>query len=626
MVGVENLTQHGGEGEYANEDVAGYANDLPEPWIIQERKRNTTDLMMVHLNINSCQNKLDDLILLNKELKSHVIFLSETKIDSSYTSAQVALEGYHTYRKDRKKGGGGLMAYFSSKMVSRHVKLPKHYKLLEVLAINATINNNDVLFVGIYRTPKATGTDYYRKLEEEFNSLCMWATMECNTLILTGDLNLDRLRPERTEGKILLSLEEVYGLECLIKDPTRITPTSETLLDVILTNKPELFKTSGVLNPEMSDHHLVYWIMKERVSQHERKVVTFRSTRTLDVEKLNEDLSCAPWNVMDTFDTLDEKYLFWESLLNTIVEKHMPTKRMRFRKVDVPYMTPEWKRAIKMLRKFAKKYVQSRTEENWELKRIWRNKATSYRRKAIKEYWKQKADDLKAKPSELYKTFRPFLSDKKQPASEIHIKANGRIEKDQEKVANVLANYFSTMANDIGGAGVNSLTEDDLSSHPSLTNICNVNKSNLKNFCFQPLSRNSVQLALEKLNVRKACGYDSISPRMLRLASSGIADSLTKLFNECIRKGEWPEAWKKGEWNPVHKKDDRLDERNYRPITLLSTVDKVFERMMSIQVNNHFDSKLDLCISAYRKKHSCETTLLRLTEDWKLAVDSEQFI
>lgn len=47
---------------------------------------------------------------------------------------------------------------------------------------------------------------------------------------------------------------------------------------------------------------------------------------------------------------------------------------------------------------------------------------------------------------------------------------------------------------------------------------------------------------------------------------------------------------------------------------------------MSIQVNYYFDSKLDSCISAYRKKHSCETTLLRLTEDWKLAVDSKQFI
>ena len=48
--------------------------------------------------------------------------------------------------------------------------------------------------------------------------------------------------------------------------------------------------------------------------------------------------------------------------------------------------------------------------------------------------------------------------------------------------------------------------------------------------------------------------------------------------------------------------------------------------MMSIQVNNHFDFKHDPCISAYRKKRSCETTLLRLIEDWKLAVDSEQFI
>ncbi|XP_048578931.1 uncharacterized protein LOC125560702 [Nematostella vectensis] len=620
-----NMNVHG-DPAVQDEDEARYANDLPEPWITQERKRNSTDLMLIHLNINSCQNKLDELLLLNKELRSHVIFLTETKIDSSYTNAQLALEGYHIYRKDRKKGGGGLMAYFSSKMASRKVKLPKQYKLLEVLAINAIINNNNVLFVGIYRSPNPAGTDYYRKLEEELHAVCMWASMECNTLVLTGDLNLDRLRPERREGQILINLEEVFGLECLIKDPTRVTPTSDTLLDVILTNKPELFRASGVLNPEMSDHHLVYGIMKERVSQHERKVVTFRSTKSLDVEKFNEDLSSAPWHVMETFDTMDDKYHYWETLFNTIVEKHMPTKKMRFRKADVPYMTPEWKQAIKMKRKFAKQYAHSKTEENWELKRKWRNKATNCRRKAIKEYWQQKADDLKAKPSEFYKTFRPFLSDKKQLVCEINIRTDGKIEKDQEKVANVLVDYFSTMANEIGGANVNSLTEEDLSSHPSLKNIYDANKSNNSNFCFQQLSTNSVQSFLEKLNVRKASGYDSITPRLLKLASRGIADSLTGLYNECIRKGEWPEAWKKGEWNPVYKKDDRLERKNYRPITLLCIVDKVYESMMSTQVNNHFDPKLDPCLSAYRKKHSCETTLLKLTEDWKLAVDSKQFI
>ena len=67
------------------------------------------------------------------------------------------------------------------------------------------------------------------------------------------------------------------------------------------------------------------------------------------------------------------------------------------------------------------------------------------------------------------------------------------------------------------------------------------------NFKFKPLRSKQVQTALEKLNVRKASGYDSITPKMLKLASSGIADLLTKLYYESLQKGEWPEAWKKGE-------------------------------------------------------------------------------
>lgn len=59
----------------------------------RKEREHTTDLMLLHLNIDSRQNKLDDLILITKELKSHVIFLSETKMNSSYTNAQVALEG-----------------------------------------------------------------------------------------------------------------------------------------------------------------------------------------------------------------------------------------------------------------------------------------------------------------------------------------------------------------------------------------------------------------------------------------------------------------------------------------------------------------------------------------------------
>ena len=58
-------------------DIVDNVYDMPEPWIIEEKKRNISDLLMVHLNINSCQNKLDDLILVNNNLKVHVTFLSD---------------------------------------------------------------------------------------------------------------------------------------------------------------------------------------------------------------------------------------------------------------------------------------------------------------------------------------------------------------------------------------------------------------------------------------------------------------------------------------------------------------------------------------------------------------------
>ena len=97
-------------------------------------------------------------------------------------------------------------------------------------------------------------------------------------------------------------------------------------------------------------------------------------------------------------------------------------------------------------------------------------------------------------------------------------------------------------------------------------------------FHFRKIKSAQVKSALEKLNTRKACGWDSITPKMLKLASTGIADSLTMLFNTSIDSGIWPDAWKKGEWCPVFKNEDPLNEMNYRPVTLLSTVDKVYEQ------------------------------------------------
>lgn len=113
------------------------------------------------------------------------------------------------------------------------------------------------MLLGIYRPPATTGEGYYLQLEEELNSLCTWAPMVKNVFFVTGDLNLDRLRPDK----------DVYNLVCLTHKPTRVTDKSLTLIDVMLANKPELFESSGVLDPGLRNHAMIYGIIKKSSNQ-----------------------------------------------------------------------------------------------------------------------------------------------------------------------------------------------------------------------------------------------------------------------------------------------------------------------------------------------------------------------
>ena len=97
------------------------------------------------------------------------------------------------------------------------------------------------------------------------------------------------------------------------------------------------------------------------------------------------DLDMAPWYVSSIFDSIDDRYSYWHNLLTSILNDHVSLKKMRVRAMDVPYMTLEWKKAIrKKKRRYARRYARNPTEENRDLMR--RNAATRGRRRAIKEY------------------------------------------------------------------------------------------------------------------------------------------------------------------------------------------------------------------------------------------------
>ena len=288
---------------------------------------------------------------------------------------------------------------------------------------------------------------------------------------------------------------------------------------------------------------------------------------------------------------------------------------MRVRKIDVPYMTKEWKDAIRKKRKFAKKFAKNQTEENRFTKNKWRNIATKCRRKAIKDYWKRKTDDFNIKPAAFYKTFKPFLDDKSKVTMDkcIALEKNGNILRDLSKVADCFLEYFSSVANCIGDPKILDLNEDELKSHTSVQRINDNSKVvNSPPFQIKSLHCEEVTKALKDLNVRKGMGHDRLPNLILRLGCEELAPSLTTLYNNCIVSCYWPSQWKMGEWIPVYKKDSIYEEKYYRPVTLLPVCDKVFEKLLSQQVSAFMETRLSKNLTAYRKRHSTETTLIKI--------------
>ena len=104
----------------------------------------------------------------------------------------------------------------------------------------------------------------------------------------------------------------------------------------------------------------------------------------------------------------------------------------------------------------------------------------------------------------------------------------------------------------------------------------------------------------------------------MKKVAEGIAPSVMNLFKRCIETSNWPAIWKRGELTPILKKGDKHNVENYRPITTLSIIDKVFESLLCKQITHYLIS--------YRKNHNSETILVRLTEDWKHAIDRKELV
>ena len=129
-----------------------------------------------------------------------------------------------------------------------------------------------------------------------------------------------------------------------------------------------------------------------------------------------------------------------------------------------------------------------------------------------------------------------------------------------------------------------------------------------------------------KLNPRKAVGCDSISQRLLRISAPVISLPLTNLINYFITNRVWPMVWRSSNIIPVFKKADEMDKSNYRAVSVLPALSKIYERVMYDQIYGTFITILSPNISGYLKGHSCCTALLKMTKDWRKSLDEREAV
>ena len=137
------------------------------------------------------------------------------------------------------------------------------------------------------------------------------------------------------------------------------------------------------------------------------------------------------------------------------------------------------------------------------------------------------------------------------------------------------------------------------------------------------ISRTDIQTRLEKLNVNKSCGPDNMHPFVLQKTASETCKPLEIIFKKSMESGECPTDWRSANVTPIHKKGDRTDPSNYRPVSLTSQVCKIFETIVRKHLLEHLSENNILRDEqhGFREGRSCLTNLLEIMEDWTQIID-----
>ena len=161
--------------------------------------------------------------------------------------------------------------------------------------------------------------------------------------------------------------------------------------------------------------------------------------------------------------------------------------------------------------------------------------------------------------------------------------------------------------------------------HPSILTIKNKGIP-ISSFSFTEVTLDNIQKEITNLDDKKSGTYENIPAKILKKVSDVCIPVLLKIWNgEIINENIFPHELKLADVTPIFKKEDTTLAKNYRPVSVLPTVSKIFEKLIQKQLVAYIDQYLSPFLCGYRKGYSPQTALVSLIEKWKISLDQKEF-
>ena len=528
------------------------------------------NLSFVHYNVQSILNKLD---ILEAELfEFDILAFTETWLNPTVQSDDLVFKTFHKpERKDRRSDHfGGLLLYVKSGIFYKR-RSDLEINGIECIWIEVVLNKKSLLFGLFYRPPNSSA-DVYSNIEE---SISLAVDTGTSDIIITGDFNFNVLNSQ-TKKKID-PLCTQFSLHQLLTDPSHFTEHSSSLIDLILVSNKEHLILHGVCDPfldqQLRYHCPIYGFCKfskPKAKAFTRHIWMYNNG---NFGLLREKASSIDWHALEN----DDISLYASNLNSTILsltKECIPNKSIRVRTSDPPWITTLLKRQIRKRKRLYRKAKQTNLERHWIKFRQLRNETNTMIHNSKQQFYDNIAEKLKSKSlssKDWWSTLKTFISPNLSSAIP-PIESEGIIYTDDFEKANLFNNYFQGQT----------VLDDSNAVPPELPEPSYL--TSLSSIAFDP---QEVEEILRTLKTDKASGPDGLSNRILKELSHELSSPLCSLFNKSLSLGKFPSPYKDANVTPVHKKGDLSLVSNYRPISLLNSVAKLFEKLVFKYLYNH---------------------------------------